>query len=89
MDGVSDEDLFDFPCDFPVKIMGANSSEFREQAARIVRRYFPEFNSSPRENISRNKSFVSLTFTLHATSKAELDALYLALDEEASVLMVL
>lgn len=89
MDGVSDEDLFEFPCDFPVKVMGANSSEFRQRASEIVSRYFPEYTDSPRENISRNDSFVSLTFTLHATSKAELDALYLALDEETSVLMVL
>lgn len=86
---MSNEDLFEFPCDFPVKVMGANSDDFRARATEIVGERFPDLATETRENVSRNKSFVSLTFTVHATSKAELDALYLALDEEPSVLMVL
>ena len=89
MDGVSNDELFEFPCDFPIKVMGANSAEFRARATQIVEKQFPNLALETRENVSRNESFVSLTFTVHATSKADLDALYLALDEEPSVLMVL
>jgi putative lipoic acid-binding regulatory protein len=37
---MADDTLLEFPCDFPIKIMGAATDEFRSLAIGIVARHF-------------------------------------------------
>jgi len=87
---MSGDSLLTFPCDLPVKVLGRNAAAFRAATARIVRGHCVE-RDQPRmaEQLSRHGRFVSLTFTIHAHSRSQLDALYEDLTASEDVLMVL
>lgn len=74
---MSDQELLQFPCDFPLKIMGRHTEEFAPTILALVMRHCPDFN--PEEMIVRPSSkgnYLGLTCTVHATSRAQLDELY-------------
>lgn len=71
------ETLLEFPCDFPVKIMGERRDEFAQTMIAIVRRHAPDYDAAQVEiRASSGGKYLSLTCTIRATSKAQLDALY-------------
>ncbi len=71
------ETPIDFPCDFPIKVMGASRDGFAQAMLDVVRRHAPEFDGAAMEiRPSRAGNYLSLTCTVRATSKAQLDALY-------------
>ena len=75
---MSDEEtLFQFPTDFPIKIMGERRDDFAQTMVELVLRHAPDFRSETVEmRASRNGNYLSLTCVVRATSKAQLDALY-------------
>ncbi len=74
------ETLVEFPCDFPIKILGHNSDAFKTAVGDIVKKHFPEIqNVTEQTRASRDGSYLAITITVHAHSKAELDALYIDL----------
>ena len=83
------DEVFDFPCDFPVKVMGRNSETFRQAASSTVNRHFDTSSTAVAEQLSRNGRFLSLTFTVHADSRASLNRLYQDLSADSEILMVL
>jgi len=85
----AEEDLLEFPCSFPVKVIGRDEGEFRQVAAAIVQRHFAVSASNIAEQPSRNGRFVSLTFTVNAVDRVGLDALYEELSANAQVLVAL
>ncbi len=38
------DDLFDFPCDFPIKVMGKTHPEFQDTIVTVIREYDGEFD---------------------------------------------
>lgn len=71
------ETLIEFPCDFPIKIMGAATEEFQARIREIVRRHAPETSDQAfREVESRTGKYVSITATIKAESREQLDNLY-------------
>ena len=69
--------LLDFPTDFPVKIMGEARADFVQTMVELVQRHAPDFKADTVETrASSNGKYLSITCTLRATSKAQLDALY-------------
>jgi putative lipoic acid-binding regulatory protein len=131
----SDEDsLIEYPCDFPIKIMGRvgvapgsvstkrptaapdgpldaddaaftemsplegasagvleqRRQEFTQAVLMIVKRHAPDFDETSLEaRISRKNTYLSLTCTIRAVSRAQLDALYQELCDHPMVVMVL
>ncbi len=84
------DELFEFPCAFPVKVFGHNDQRFREQAWRILQRHYAELTPDQvTENVSRNAKFLSMTFTVEAQDRATLDNLYRDLSSDPQVLMAL
>jgi uncharacterized protein len=84
------ESLLEFPTDFPLKIMGRNTAEFRSLVLGIVRRHAGDLApENIAEKPSRNGAFLGLTCTFRATSRAQLDALYEELTACEKVLVVL
>jgi putative lipoic acid-binding regulatory protein len=81
------ETLLTFPCDVPIKVFGRNDRAFRDEALRIVRAHYPDVGVS--EQPSRQGTYLSLTLTVHAASKDEIDAVYRELVASAQILMVL
>ena len=87
---MSKETLIEFPCDFPLKIMGANADGFAQSVAEVVCVHAPDFDALTMEmRPSRAGNYLSLTCTVRATSQAQLDALYLALTAHPMVKVVL
>ena len=82
--------LLVFPCDFPIKIMGPASEEFRSLALGIVAKHCGEIAPERiEERASSNGRYLSLTCTVRATSKAQLDAVYRELTSCRHVLVAL
>jgi hypothetical protein len=85
-----EDTLFEFPCDFPVKIMGQATDDFRSLVLGIVTRHFgPLAAARIEERPSSNGKYLSLTCTVRAESKAQLDALYRELTSCSKVLVAL
>ncbi|SPE25652.1 conserved hypothetical protein [Burkholderiales bacterium] len=79
-----------FPMDFPIKIMGHNRLEFEPQMIAIVRTHAPDFDLGTVEvRQSRGGKYLSLTVTIRAQSRAQLDAVYLELTRHPLVKVVL
>jgi putative lipoic acid-binding regulatory protein len=82
--------LIDFPCDFPLKIMGAHVDDFAQTIASVVIKHAPEFDAATMTlRPSRAGNYLALTCTVRATSQAQLDALYLELSAHSMVKVVL
>ena len=79
-----------FPCSFPIKAMGRNSDELRQTVLEIVQRHAPELSADTLTTAeSRGGRFISVTATITASSRAQLDAIYGELKAHDSVLATL
>ena len=82
--------LLEFPCDFPLKIMGKAEDELAQVVLEIVTRHAPDFDGAPMEmRASSGGNYLGLTCTVVATSKSQLDALYMDLTAHPLVKVVL
>ena len=87
---MTEDTLFEFPCDFPIKVMGRDSPEFRAMAVALI-----ESHTGPLEAervqmaVSRNGRFVSITMTVNAQSRDQLDDIYRDVSGHPSILMAL
>jgi putative lipoic acid-binding regulatory protein len=82
--------LLEFPCAFPLKIMGKREADFAQQIAAVVQVYAPDFDAASVEmRVSSGGKYLSLTCTINATSRVQLDALYRALTAHPLVKIVL
>ena len=87
---MTQEGALEFPCAFPVKVFGRNDQAFRDQAWAIMTLRYPDLKPDHvTENVSRNGTYVSMTFNLEAQDQDSLDDLYRALTENPQVLRVL
>ncbi len=85
-----EETLLEFPCDFPIKVMGRAADDFDAKVVEIVRRHAPDLTEaavSVRE--SRGSNYLSVTVTVRATSKKQLDDIYRELTAHEQVMMAL
>ncbi|HXF66949.1 MAG TPA: DUF493 domain-containing protein [Burkholderiales bacterium] len=82
--------LLDYPCDFPIKVLGHTQAGFAQAVLEIVRRHAPDFDGSAMEmKASRRGKYLSLTCVIRATSREQLDGLYRDLCDHPMVVMVL
>lgn len=87
---MAEHTLLEFPCDFPIKIMGPATDEFRSLALGIVTRHFGALAPHHiEERPSSGGKYLSLTCTVRADSKAQLDAVYVELTSCRQVLVAL
>ena len=83
-------DVFEFPCEVPVKVMGRAGGDCRRLAREIVARHAGTLDDSQVvERLSKDENFVALTFTIRASSREQLDALYRELTASEDVLIAL
>lgn len=78
---MADEDtLIEFPCDFPIKVMGESHDTFAQTIVEVVQAHLPDFDATRVEmRASSGGKYVSLTLTVFVTSKPQLDNVYRAL----------
>ncbi len=88
--GEGEETILKFPTAFPIKAMGKREDGFAQTVLDIVLRHAPDFDASTMEmRPSKNGNYLSVTATINATSKAQLDDIYRALTAHPAVLMAL
>lgn len=89
-DDIPRESLLTFPCVFPIKVVGRREDGFAQSVSEIVKRHAEDFHPGTLEmRPSRNGRYLSLTVTLNARSREQLDALYSELTKHPMVMMVL
>ncbi len=71
------EQLLQFPCSFPIKVMGRDEGAFRDTVVKIVQKHAGEVSDGDiRIAPSRKGNFVSITITIQAESQQQLDDIY-------------
>lgn len=80
----------EFPCEYPIKVMGYACGEFHEHVHAVMLKHAPGFDAEAvvvRD--SRNGRFQSITVIITATGEAQLQAIFEELKLCAHVQMVL
>ena len=84
------ETLIEFPCDFPIKVMGETHVDFTSEIVKTIQQLAPSFETSQVEmRGSSGGKYISLTCTVHVTNKPQLDNIYRALTSHPFVKVVL
>jgi len=82
------ESLLKFPTDVPVKVFGRNDEKFRAAAAKIAHAHYGDAHTVV-EHLSKKGNYLSLTITVHAKNRAQIDALYSDLVANDEIIMVI
>ena len=82
--------LIEFPCDFPIKVMGETHDIFSETVIKLIQTRLPEFHAGKIEmRASSGGKYISLTCTVTVESQEQLDDVYRALTAHPLVKYVL
>ena len=84
------DSLIEYPCRFPIKVMGAMVDGFADALAEVAREFDPDFDAATMElRPSKGGNYLGVTLTITATSREQLDGLYLRLTGHPMVKIVL
>lgn len=84
------ESFFEFPCQFPVKIMANPKKEVIEFVISVFKEYVLDNNQIDlRKKESKTGKYISLTIIFTASSKSQLDKIYRKISSHTEVHMVL
>ncbi len=84
------DSVIEYPLDFPIKVMGLNRPDFAPAMIALFRRHAPDFDESTIETrVSREAKYLSLTMSINAVSREQLDAIYRDLSDHPMVTMAL
>ncbi|HEX7011488.1 MAG TPA: DUF493 domain-containing protein [Steroidobacteraceae bacterium] len=87
---MAEDTLFGFPCEFPLKVMGRHTDDFRSIVLGIVQKHVgPIEAGNIEERPSKDGNYLSVTCTFVAQSRSQLDALYRELTSCERVMVVL
>jgi len=85
-----EQSLIEYPCAFPIKVMGAHHDGFVHAIVELARRHDPSFDASTIElRDSRAGNYLGVTITITATSREQVDAMYRELTAHPMVKVVL
>lgn len=80
----------EFPCQYPIKVIGYAAPDFREFVVAAVSVHAPDLDAEAVEVIdSRNGRFQSIRMVIQATGEAQLQAIFQDLKQSSRVQMVL
>ena len=84
------ETLLEFPCEFPIKMMGRVGDDFREKAVVLVEKHIGKIaDDAVKTSPSRKGNFISVTVTIVAESQEQLDSIYRDLTDHDEILVAL
>lgn len=85
-----EETLLEFPCQFPIKMMGRDSDRFRRIAIELVEQHTGRISADAITTAaSRRGTFLSITVTINAESQEQLDDIYRSLSAHDEILVAL
>ena len=87
---VPDKSLIEYPCRFPIKVMGLHADGFASAMVAVTKNFDPSFDEATLERRpSSAGKYLGLTITITATSREQLDELYRTLSTHQMVKIVL
>ncbi|MFA5503960.1 MAG: DUF493 domain-containing protein [Vulcanimicrobiota bacterium] len=84
------DDLIEFPCDYPVKAMGYSDDGFEDHVLKLVSKHAEL--TEPRQISSRSSSggkYTSITVSVYARSREHLELIYAQLKEDEKIVYIL
>ena len=85
-----EQSLIEYPCHFPIKVMGANVEGFVTALTHVARSFDPGFDASTVElRPSKAGNYLGVTLSVYVTSREQLDELYRTLTTHPMVKIVL
>lgn len=82
------ETIFQFPCQYPLKVMGRNTSEFYAVVSAIIEKHIPHGHEvTYATRLSSGGKYMSVTATFLAQSREQLNAIYDDLKRSHLVMM--
>jgi uncharacterized protein len=89
-DSAAADSALEFPCAFPVKAMGLNEEDFCDHVLQLLDAHSAHIDDRAlQQQVSRTGRYISITLVVQAHSKAQLDAIYQLLSDDARVLVAL
>ena len=86
----SSDSLIEYPCEFPIKVMGTKVDGLVHALTTIAQQFDPDFDASTVQlRQSKGGNYLGVTLTVMATSRLQLDNLYIALSKHPMVKVVL
>jgi len=83
-------DFLDYPCDFPLKVVGKSSDQFENIVSELLKGHLEaHHNIEVKQNPSKKNTYVSLTLTFQAQSRQQLENIYQCLHDCPDVIMTL
>ncbi len=92
MDGSNNdsEPLLEFPCRFPIKVMGRDESGFQSHVLQIISTHVKDIGADDiAVRPSSKGKFIAITVTIDAQDQDQLDRIYRTLTSSERVLYVL
>jgi putative lipoic acid-binding regulatory protein len=82
--------LLQFPTDYPIKVVGRPSDEFRARVHAVMLRHAPTLDPDQvTERLSENGNFLSISYMIRAESREQVIALATDLKATEGVLMII
>jgi uncharacterized protein len=90
MQEIDEETIMEFPCQFPIKAMGKAEDDFDILVVGIIRNHVTELSENAvKSRLSKEGKFMSITVTVQAESKQQLDNIYFELTAHEKILWAL
>ncbi|HAK51002.1 MAG TPA: hypothetical protein DCM54_03730 [Gammaproteobacteria bacterium] len=84
------EPKIEFPCDYPIKVIGTSSPDFLATVLAVVQKYDPTMAlDKTKERVSREGKYTSVTLLFWATGESQLKVMFTELKQCGDVHMVL
>lgn len=83
-------EIWDFPCEFPIKVFGKATPELEVFVLTTIRKHIPDLREDSIEiRPSKNGAYTAITIKVIATSKEQLEEIYGELSASDLVIMAL
>ncbi|MDT8398251.1 MAG: DUF493 domain-containing protein [Pseudomonadales bacterium] len=80
----------EFPCLYPIKVMGEDVEDFREEILLIIKKHAPDLcEEHITYRASRNRKYLAVNVSIMATGVPQLEALFEELKTSGRVALVL
>jgi putative lipoic acid-binding regulatory protein len=90
MDNKNDKPLINFPCTFPIKVIGLMQDGFAQEIASVIKKIDTRFDESCIEmQPSSKNNYLSLTVNVYVVNQKQLDDIYRVLSSHSLVKFVL
>lgn len=84
------EDVLQFPCEFPLRIIGRNEDDFETFAVEFVREFVPYLDQTHvSSRLSNGGTYLSVSMTFTAESREQVDNIYQAMTGHKRILFAL